>query len=92
LERRGERIDALGRRLARLGDEQIAQREAKLRRLGDLLRTLGPESAFQRGFSITLDGQGRLVRSVEDLAPGDEIRTKLIDGEVRSTVNQIDET
>ncbi|HEY8961141.1 MAG TPA: exodeoxyribonuclease VII large subunit [Luteolibacter sp.] len=86
LERRAERIDSLGHRLARLGSEQLAQREAKLRGVGDLLRALGPESAFQRGFSITLDGQGRVVRSAGDLAPGEEIRTKLIDGEVRSEV------
>ena len=45
----------------------------------------GPESAFERGFSITLDARGKIVRSVKDVAPGDEIRTKLEDGEIRSS-------
>jgi exonuclease VII large subunit len=45
----------------------------------------GPESAFERGFSITLDTRGKIIRSVKEVAPGDEIRTKLKDGEIRST-------
>ncbi|PAW63707.1 MAG: hypothetical protein B9S38_17155 [Verrucomicrobiia bacterium Tous-C4TDCM] len=44
-----------------------------------------PESAFERGFSITLDARGKIIRSVAQIAPGDEIRTKLKDGEIRSS-------
>jgi exonuclease VII large subunit len=44
-----------------------------------------PESAFERGFSITLDARGKIIRSVAQVAPGDEIRTKLKDGEIRSS-------
>jgi exodeoxyribonuclease VII large subunit len=43
-----------------------------------------PESAFERGFSITLDARGKIIRSIKEVAPGDEIRTKLKDGEIRS--------
>jgi exodeoxyribonuclease VII large subunit len=58
----------------------------RLMQLAGLLRALGPESAFQRGFSITLDAQGRLVRSAHELKPGDELRTRFADGETRSRV------
>ena len=50
----------------------------------------GPESAFERGFSITLDARGKIIRSTRDVAPGDEIRTKLKDGEIRSTAEPRD--
>jgi hypothetical protein len=44
----------------------------------------GPESAFERGFSITLDARGKIIRSIKEVAPDDKIRTKLKDGEIRS--------
>jgi exodeoxyribonuclease VII large subunit len=43
-----------------------------------------PESAFERGFSITLDARGKIIRSIKEVAPDDKIRTKLKDGEIRS--------
>ena len=55
-------------------------------RLRGLLRTLGPESAFQRGFSITLGPDGRIVRAAAALHPGDLLQTKFADGVTRSRV------
>lgn len=86
LERRLDHVKSLGRRLSRLSDEHLSRRDQQVRRLAGLLRTLGPESAFQRGFSITLDGKGKLVRSTKDLQPGDLLVTKLKDGQVSSRV------
>lgn len=84
--RRLDHVTALGRRLSRLSDEHLSRRDQQVRRLAGLLRTLGPESAFQRGFSITLDAKGKLVRSIQDLQPGDLLVTKLKDGQVHSRV------
>ena len=88
LARRGEKLEVLGDRLERLGAEGVARHEARLEGLKGLLRALGPESAFQRGFSITLDEQGGIVRSVSDVGPGGLLRTKLADGEVASRVEK----
>ena len=86
LERRQESLVQLQRRMGRAGEEVLQQHRKRLDRLRDLLRALGPESAFQRGFSITLDARGKVVRSFDDLKAGDLLRTKLADGEVSSTV------
>ncbi|OYV04092.1 MAG: hypothetical protein CFE26_18730 [Verrucomicrobiales bacterium VVV1] len=86
LERRFDHVASLGRRLSRLSDEHLSRRDQQVRRLAGLLRTLGPESAFQRGFSITLDAKGKLVRSTKDLQAGDLLVTKLKDGQVSSRV------
>jgi exodeoxyribonuclease VII large subunit len=64
----------------------MERRHERLMRLRALVRALGPESAFQRGFSITLGADGKVVRSVAGLRPGDLLRTKLIDGETTSKV------
>jgi exonuclease VII large subunit len=41
---------------------------------------------LERGYSITLDAHGILVRSVRALKVGDRMQTKLADGEVNSVV------
>jgi len=88
LERRAEKLEALRQRLERLGVEGVARQARNLDSLRALLRALGPESAFQRGFSITLKENGEVVRSVEDVEAGTLLRTKLADGEVASRVEK----
>ncbi|RYD31385.1 MAG: exodeoxyribonuclease VII large subunit, partial [Verrucomicrobiaceae bacterium] len=65
----------------------LSQRGEQLERLRGMLRALGPESAFQRGFSITLTEDGKLVTSAAALKTGDRLRTKFADGEKTSTVD-----
>jgi exodeoxyribonuclease VII large subunit len=84
--RRLEFLSNLGRRLERAGAESLDQRGAQLVRLRGMLRALGPESAFQRGFSITLGADGKAIRSARGIKPGDLLRTKFADGEIASRV------
>ena len=84
LERRGERLDVLARRLEKAGGDALARHDEQLRRLGGLLRALGPESAFQRGFTVTLDEHGRLLRSAGAVKAGQRLTTRFADGEVAS--------
>ena len=86
IERRGEILAGLGRRLAGAPEVRIEQQAEHLRGLAALLRTLGPESAFQRGFSITMNRDGKVVRSPGELESGELLRTRLAEGEVRSRV------
>jgi exodeoxyribonuclease VII large subunit len=50
------------------------------------VRALDPARTLARGWSITRDAAGRVVRSAGAVAPGDEIVTTVTDGDVRSTV------
>jgi exodeoxyribonuclease VII large subunit len=51
------------------------------------VRALDPMRLLARGWSITRDDDGRLVRSVTDAAPGAALVTTVGDGELRSTVD-----
>jgi exodeoxyribonuclease VII large subunit len=51
------------------------------------VRGLDPARVLARGWSITRDADGRLVRSTSDVAPGAALVTTVGDGEVRSTVD-----
>jgi exodeoxyribonuclease VII large subunit len=84
LERRMEYLTNLHQRWSAAGKDLLAQRSALIDHLRGLLRALGPESAFQRGFSITLGADGRVIRSAATVKPGDLLRTKFADGETTS--------
>ena len=51
------------------------------------VRALDPVRSLARGWTITHDGDGRLVRSTADVGGGSELVTTFADGEVRSTVD-----
>lgn len=60
------------------------QREDR-RRLGSasgMLGVLSPLATLKRGFTMTLDAEGRLVRHRADVASGDTLVTRFADGEV----------
>lgn len=86
LERRIDAVARLHQRMERLGKDVVDLRFQQIARLRGLLRALGPDSAFQRGFSITLGMDGKIVRSASVLKPGEIMRTKFADGEMTSIV------
>jgi exodeoxyribonuclease VII large subunit len=56
-----------------------------------MLRTLGPDSAFERGFSITMNARGKVIKSINDIGKGEQMITKLKDGELISNENSATE-
>jgi len=71
--------------LARLESERRA-----LRAREQFLRAADPRTALARGFSLTY-ASGALVRSVDDLAPGQATLTRLADGYFEGRVEKIAE-
>lgn len=73
--------------LARLSTEQSALATARGR-----LTALGPSATLERGYSVVqfrrADGTLGVLRSVEDAAPGAELRVRLADGAVHAVVNE----
>jgi exodeoxyribonuclease VII large subunit len=52
-----------------------------------LLKVLSPDSTMERGFSITLGHDGKVIRTPEDAPSGTALRTLLKSGEIRSTAD-----
>ena len=50
------------------------------------VRSLDPASVLRRGWSLTRRADGTLVRSVDEVEPGDRITTHLADGELASSI------
>jgi len=51
-----------------------------------LLSAFDPRRSLERGWTLTTDEQGKILRSVAEIAPGAKITTRMIDGSFDSTV------
>src|SRR3954451_126539 len=51
-----------------------------------ILRVLGPDATLRRGYSITTDAEGKVIRTVKAAKPKLKIKTRVADGEFESEV------
>ena len=77
---------ALARRLGREALRPVAIQGARLESLATQVRLMDPNRLLARGYTITLDKEGRAVTKAAALAAGDLINTCFSDGQVRSLV------
>lgn len=81
-----QQVDHLTARLCRAPRAALESRQALVARHEAQLRVLNPLAILTRGYSVTLDGEGRVVQSVRAVAPGQRVRTRVSDGEFQSEV------
>lgn len=78
---------------ARLLTERVRERlRAEARALGArsrVLRAHDPRRNLERGFALVYADDGRLMRSVGGVVPGDATRTELADGRILGTVTEV---
>jgi len=82
------RVEEHARALGRLGRSVLREAAATLQGLERLCLQLAPERTLERGFSLTRDAAGRLVRQPEQVKPGDLIATRVAGGGFRSRVEE----
>ena len=76
----------LAHRLRTAPHQWLEQQSHQLQRFETTLRMADPQRILSLGYSLTTDAQGRLVRSAQQLAEGQILRTRLADGEIKSKV------
>jgi exodeoxyribonuclease VII large subunit len=75
--------------LSRVARHAVSDASERLIHRRAVLDAFDPRRQLARGWSITKGRDGRVVRSVRDLAEGQPIVTVLADGSVRSTVEEV---
>ena len=58
----------------------------QLQRLEGQLRALNPLAVLQRGYSVTRDASGRIIRSTTEVKTGQRVDTQVSDGRFESEV------
>lgn len=84
---RQQRLDEACARLRRASGEVAERRGGAVTAAAARLEALSPLGVLARGYSVTLDAAtGRALKDAAGVRTGDEIRTRLGRGELRSTV------
>lgn len=66
----------------------IETKRVEIDSYGQRLRTSDPRAVLARGFSMTTDAEGRVIKSAKEAVAGDTIVTHMADGEIRSVVKE----
>jgi exodeoxyribonuclease VII large subunit len=83
-------VDHRAMRLGPLALMSVGRQEERIAGWRRLLGAYDVERQLERGYSLTVDAEGRLVRSVSGLSPGDILITRFADGRARSTLRDVE--
>ena len=83
---RATRVKELQRRFTALPAVALQTARQRFQRTEGILRVLGPDATLRRGYSITTDKAGNLIREIAQAKPKVRIRTRVGDGTFESEV------
>jgi exodeoxyribonuclease VII large subunit len=81
-------VTQLNARLAFAYSHKVHRCQARLAELGATLVSLDPAAVLARGYSITYDASGAVLRDAGAVRDGERMRTRLANGEVESEVRK----
>jgi exodeoxyribonuclease VII large subunit len=76
----------LHRRLVACPGRLIENARHRFSRIEGILRVLGPDATLRRGYSITMNDRGQIIRTTAVVRPKMKIRTRVSDGEFGSEI------
>jgi exodeoxyribonuclease VII large subunit len=83
---RRNRFADLNRRLIACPGHLLENARHHFQRIEGILRVLGPDATLRRGYSITINERGKIIRTIASVRPKMKIRTRVTDGEFGSEI------
>jgi len=74
------------RRLVACPERLLENARHRFQHMEGILRVLGPNATLRRGYSITINEHGKIIRTIAAVRPKMKIRTRVSDGEFGSEV------
>ncbi|MCF7875640.1 exodeoxyribonuclease VII large subunit [Candidatus Bipolaricaulota bacterium] len=90
-EDRSQEFDELSQELVEAAGEVFTERTDLIESLVDRLSLANPTSLLKKGYSVTYDEEGKAVTSYTDVEEGENLKTRLFKGIIRSVVTGADE-
>ena len=88
IKRESSALSSLRTRLLLAAQNGIHWKEERFGKAVSAMEAMSPLAVLTRGYSITMNEYGEIIRSAGELLPGALIRTMLPDGELLSVVQQ----
>ncbi len=82
-------LDMLDDKLTSSFEHELVMKKAQLAAQTGKLNALNPLSVIARGYSAVYRDDGKLVKSVDDISPGDKVEFKTIGGAAVCTVDEV---
>ena len=89
LNRYQHNLQILSQRLSYRMSALLDQQKARLSNCARTLQAISPLQTLERGYSITMDNNGKTIVDAKNLSKGDEIQTRLHKGRIISRIEQI---
>lgn len=86
MQRRAEKLDHVKTMFELAGKTGLQQADQRLKQLSSMMRTLGPDATFARGFSITMDEKGQIIKDADQMEGGDVLVSLFAQGKLKSRV------
>src|SRR5262245_33241553 len=83
---RRNRFADLHRRLVACPARSLENARHRFQRMEGILRVLGPDATLRRGYSITMNDRGQIIRTTAVVKSKMKIRTRVSDGELDSEI------
>ena len=88
---RKQTLSLLCNRLSSAQDQQLNRKMKNFVAMTAKLDAMSPLKVLSRGYSMAHKADGKIIRSIGDVAAGDTIHLTLEDGQVQATVNRLEE-
>ena len=82
-------LDHLSDRLRLAEDRELQMKKAEMTAAAGKLSALNPLAVISRGYSAVYRDDGALVKTIDDVKPGDRVAFKTIGGDALCTVDEI---
>ena len=83
---RRDRFADLRRRLLACPERLLETARQRFQYIQGILRVIGPDATLRRGYSITMNERGKIIRTTTAVRPKMKIRTRVSDGEFSSEI------
>lgn len=83
-------VQLLGQGLQAAQSRRMSSVDGNLQRLGSVIEAVSPQRTLERGYAFLQPGHGgdAVIRSVQQVQPGDGVRATLVDGEILMNVRE----
>jgi len=82
-------LDYTHRRLSAVSENYLGRKREAFVRLTAKLDAMSPLKVLSRGYSMTRNAEGKVIKSIGDVAVGDELIVTLTDGKMRTEVLEV---